>query len=425
MCGIAGKMWFDATAPADRQVIERMTSVLAHRGPDAEGFHLEPGIGLGHRRLSIIDLPGGEQPMPNETGSIWVVFNGEIYNYQELRRDLLARGHRFRSTGDTEVIVHAYEEWGEDAVTRFRGMFAYALWDAPRRRLVLVRDRMGVKPLFFARTPGGVTFGSEIKALLQDPAVPRSWSPEALDAFLTLQYIPSPLAIYTHVEKLPAGHLAVVERGHVTVRQYWDLTFGDDGAPRSEASWLEQLEALVDDAVRSRLVSDVPLGAFLSGGIDSSLVVSSMAAQAGGRVVTTSVGFEEQAFNELEAARLVAGHLGTASHEHIVQPDIAALLPRLAWHFDEPFSDSSAVPTFHVSAAARRHVTVALSGDGGDELWAGYTRHRIEHREAGARHWLGAGSKPMGRLAALLPLAMKGARSLRHLALSPADACAR
>ena len=381
MCGIAGKLNFDAHQPIDPARLAAMTRVIAHRGPDAEGFHIAGGIGLGHRRLSIIDLATGDQPLANEDGSIWVVFNGEIYNFAELRAELEPRGHRFRTHSDTETIVHAYEEWGDQAVERFRGMFAFALWDERRRRLLLVRDRLGVKPLYYSVSNDGVTFGSEIKALLEDPDVDRRWSPHALDAYLTLCYVPEPRTIYDHIEKLPAGHLLIAESGRVIVRRYWDLTFTGDGDPAREDDYLDRLEALVDESVRLRMVSDVPLGAFLSGGIDSSAVVASMAATGQGRIVTTSVGFDERRFNELEHARVVAAHFGTERYERIVRPDVVTLLPKLVWHFDEPFADSSAVPTYYVSAAAREHVTVALSGDGGDELWAGYARHRAEQRE--------------------------------------------
>jgi asparagine synthase (glutamine-hydrolysing) len=364
MCGIAGKFNFDPHRGVDRERLTAMTSVIAHRGPDADGFYVADGIGLGHRRLSIIDLATGDQPLTNEERTIWVVFNGEIYNFADIRVELEAHGHRFRTHSDTEVIVHAYEQWGDAAVDRFRGMFAFALWDEPRRRLLLVRDRLGVKPLYFCPTDGGITFGSEIKALLEDPDVPRDWSAEALDAYLTLQYIPSPQTIYRSVFKLPAAHLLVAEHGSISVRRYWDLQFTGDGDPAREDEYLEQLEALVNESVRLRLVSDVPLGAFLSGGIDSSAVVASMAESCGAdRVITTSVGFDEGAFNELEHARVVARHLGVRQHEKIVRSDIADLLPKLAWHLDEPFADSSAVPTYYVSQAARQHVTVALSGD--------------------------------------------------------------
>ena len=425
MCGIAGKFNFDPARPIDRERLVAMTTAVTHRGPDADGFYVSAGIGLGHRRLSIIDLATGDQPLANENQTIWVVFNGEIYNFADVRIDLERAGHRFRTHSDTEVIVHAYEEWGDRAVDRFRGMFAFALWDEPRRRLVLVRDRVGIKPLYYSVTAAGVTFGSEIKSIVEDPDVSRDWSGEALDAYLALQYVPCPRTMYRHVWKLPPGHALVAEDGHVSIRKYWDLTFTGDGDVSREEAYLERLDALVTEAVRLRLLADVPLGAFLSGGIDSSAVVAAMVETSSSRVLTTSVGFDDQAFNELEYARTVARHLRCEAHEEIVKPDIVDLLPKLAWHFDEPFADSSAVPTYYVSAAARRHVTVALSGDGGDELWAGYARHRVERWEATARRWLGrSGGRLAGRLAGRLPLTVKGARSLRHLALSPADACA-
>jgi asparagine synthase (glutamine-hydrolysing) len=426
MCGIAGKYNFAAAHPVDRAQLTGMTAALAHRGPDADGFYVGPGIGLGHRRLSIIDLSTGHQPLGNEDETIRVVFNGEIYNFAELRAELTARGHRFRTLSDTEVIVHAYEEWGERSVDRFRGMFAYALWDEPKRRLVLVRDRIGVKPLYYSIKPTGVTFGSEIKAILEDPEVSRDWSAEALDAYLALQYVPTPQTIYRTVWKLPPGHYLVAENGRVSIRRYWDLTFTGDGDAAKEDEYLERLDALVTESVRLRLVSDVPLGAFLSGGIDSSAVVAAMVETSPGPVVTMSVGFDEHGFNELEYARRVATHFGTTQREHVVRPDIVDLLPKLVWHFDEPFADHSAVPTYYVSRAAREHVTVALSGDGGDELWAGYARHRVEQQEWSARRLLGTlGGKLAGCAACRLPLTVKGTRSLRHLALSPAEACAR
>jgi asparagine synthase (glutamine-hydrolysing) len=424
MCGITGKFNFDRGRSVDPERLRAMTSAIAHRGPDADGFHLAEGVGLGHRRLSIIDLATGDQPLSNEDGTIWVVFNGEIYNFAELRVELERAGHRFRTHTDTEVIVHAYEEWGELSVERFRGMFAYALWDDRQRRLVLVRDRLGVKPLFYCPTPFGVTFASEIKALLEDPDVPRDWRPESIDAYLTLQYVPTPGTIYQDIWKLPPGHLLVAQNGKIATRQYWDLIFTGDGDPRREAEYLERLDGLISESVKLRLISEVPLGAFLSGGIDSSAVVAAMVEASTTRVITMSVGFEEQGFNEIEYARVVARHLGTESYEKIVTPDVASLLPKLAWYFDEPFADASAVPTYYVSAAAREHVTVALSGDGGDELWAGYARHRVERWETTARQWLGPAGRLAGHLAGYVPLGIKGARSLRHLALSPADAYA-
>ena len=426
MCGITGKLSFDRDAILDRQRLVAMTDAIAHRGPDADGYHVAPGIALGHRRLSIIDLTTGDQPVWNEDGTVSVIFNGEIYNFADLRRDLELSGHRFRTHTDTEVIVHAYEEWGDRAVERFRGMFAFALWDEPRRRLLLVRDRVGIKPLYYSVTPGGVTFGSEIKSILEDPDVSRAWSAEALDAYLALQYVPTPRTIYRDIWKLPAGHLLVAEEGRISVRRYWDLTFTGDGDASRESEYLDRLEELVTEAVRMRLLSDVPLGAFLSGGIDSSTVVAAMVDTCASRVLTTSVGFDERSFDELQYARTVAAHLNTEAYEKVVRPDIIDLLPKLAWHLDEPFADSSAVPTYYVSAAARERVTVALSGDGGDELWAGYARHRVERWELAARRWLGpSGARAAGRLASRMPLALKGARSLRHLSLDPAEACAR
>src|SRR5579864_3171915 len=426
MCGIAGKFTYDPAAPVSPSLLEAMTDAVRHRGPDAAGLYVDSGIGLGHRRLSIIDLATGDQPLTNEDRTVWVVFNGEIYNFTELRRELETLGHRFRTLTDTEVIVHAYEQWGEASVERFRGMFAYAIWDERRRRLVLVRDRIGVKPLYFAATPTGVTFGSEIKSVILDRDVPHEWSPEALDAYLALLYVPAPHTIYRDIYKLPAGHLLIADPNGVTVRRYWDLAFTGDGPKGDEAAYLDRLDALVTEAVRLRLLSDVPLGAFLSGGIDSSVVVAAMAEVSRSRVVTTSVGFDEQAFNELEAARAVASRFGTESHERVVRADVADLLPKLAWHLDEPFADSSAVPTYYVSQAAREHVTVALSGDGADELWAGYARHRAEHYEIAARRWLGTkGARLAGKVAEQLPSALKGAHSLRHLSLSPEEACVR
>ena len=426
MCGIAGRFNFNPAQRVEQEQLMAMMSVIAHRGPDAGGFYAGEGAGLGHRRLSIIDLATGDQPLSNEDETIWTVFNGEIYNFAELRAELETHGHRFRTHTDTEVIVHAYEQWGELAMTRFRGMFAFALWDAPRRRLLLVRDRLGVKPLYYALLPSGVVFGSEIKALLEDPDVPQEWSASALDAYLALQYVPAPQTIYQSIWKLPAAHFLVAEPGRVSVKRYWDLTFPGRGDARREEQYLEELEHQLTEAVRLRLISDVPLGAFLSGGIDSSLVVAAMTRTATGRVLTTSVGFSNEAFNELAYARTVARHLKTESYERVVEPDIVDLLPTLAWHLDEPFADSSAVPTYYVSAAAREHVTVALSGDGGDELWAGYTRHRVEQSELAARRWLGAsGGRVAGWIAGRLPLGLKGVRSMRHLALHPADAYAR
>ena len=425
MCGIAGRFNYDPLRPVARDVLEAMTDAVAHRGPDAAGYHLGPGIGLGHRRLSIIDLSTGDQPLANENGTVWTVFNGEIYNFAEVRAELLAHGHQFRTSSDTEVIVHGYEQWGERCVEKFRGMFAFAVWDATARRLLLARDRVGVKPLYYAELPGrGIVFGSELKALLEDPDVPRQWRPDALDAYLTLLYSPAPATIYQGIHKLEPGHVLIAEKGAIRTSRYWDLEFTGNGDAARESEYLEELDALLRESVALRQIADVPLGAFLSGGIDSSAVAAYMVETSPRPPVTISVGFDHAQYDELGHARRVAEHLGCEFHPRTVTPDIVALLPKLAWHFDEPFADSSAVPTYYVSKAARELVTVALSGDGGDELWAGYTRHRVESWEQNVRSALGPAAAVAGMLGRALPLSVKGARSLRHLASRPDQAYA-
>jgi asparagine synthase (glutamine-hydrolysing) len=425
MCGIAGRFNYDPLRPVARDVLEAMTDAVAHRGPDAAGYHVAPGIGLGHRRLSIIDLSTGDQPLCNENGTVWTVFNGEIYNFAEVRAELLAHGHRFRTGSDTEVIVHGYEQWGERCVDKFRGMFAFAVWDGAARRLLLARDRLGVKPLYYTELPGrGIVFGSELKSLLEDPDVARDWSPEAIDSYLTLLYIPAPATIYKSIHKLEPGHVLVAERGTVRTSRYWDLEFTGDGDPLREEEYLEQLDALLSESVALRQIADVPLGAFLSGGIDSSAVAAYMVETSSRPPVTISVGFDDARYDELAHAKRVAEHLGCEFHPRTVTPDIVSLLPKLAWHFDEPFADSSAVPTYYVSKAARELVTVALSGDGGDELWAGYARHRVDQWEQGARKALGPASGIAAALGRALPLSVKGARALRHLGSDPGHAYA-
>src|SRR4051794_12613083 len=300
MCGIAGIVSFDGLSDQAPATAVAMRDVLTHRGPDEAGLHCDEFAALGHRRLSIVDLGNGQQPMCNEDGTIWIVFNGEIYNHAELRVRLESAGHQYRTHSDTETIIHAYEEWGDDCVRDMRGMFAFAIWDSRRQRLLLVRDRLGVKPLYYHVDGNTITFGSEIKALLQHPDVRRDWNPAALDAFLAFQYIPAPGSIYRHIDKLPAAHALVMERGRLSMRRYWTLPFTGEETAASEPELLDRLEELVTESVRLRLLSDVPLGAFLSGGIDSSVVVAAMSRLSPGRVVTTSVGFAEQAFNELE-----------------------------------------------------------------------------------------------------------------------------
>ena len=425
MCGIAGFVAADRLDQTAPLVAAQMSRVIAHRGPDGDGLWWDHHAALAHRRLSIIDVSGGTQPLSNEDGSVWIVFNGEIYNHAEVRRRLESSGHQYRTKSDTETIVHAYEQWGDACVEHLRGMFAFAIWDARHQRLLLVRDRVGVKPLYYAhRADGELVFASEIKAILEHPRIPRDWRADALDSYLSLGYVPAPSTIYSAVDKLPAGHLLVWERGQIRIRKYWDLTFAGRGDERTEHEYLEELDAILREAVGMRLVSDVPLGAFLSGGIDSSTVVAYMVETSSTPVVTTSVGFDEQRYDELDHAEIVARHLGCLHYPQVVKPDIVDLLPRLAWHLDEPFADSSIVPTYYVSQAARRLVTVALSGDGGDEAWAGYPWHRVERLEARVRHTLGPATAIAGRLAHALPTSVKGARALRRLAFTPAQACA-
>ncbi|HJR05282.1 MAG TPA: asparagine synthase (glutamine-hydrolyzing), partial [Methylomirabilota bacterium] len=336
-------------------------------------------------RLSIIDLSTGDQPIFNEDRSKVVVFNGEIYNFKSVRATLMERGHRFATASDTEAIVHAWEEYGEGCVSRLRGMFGLALWDLRERRLLLARDRVGKKPLYYVHDGDRLLFGSELKAVLCDPSVKRVVSAEALDDYLTFGAVPAPRTVYTDIQQLPPAHYLVWENGRVRTEEYWNPTYRS-GPPRSEAAWLEQFDAIFSEAVRLRMIADVPLGAFLSGGVDSSAVVAAMAAESPRPVVTTTISLADDAFNEAPHARAVAQSLGTDHSELVVDPHAVDILPRLAWHLDEPFADSSAVPSYYVARAARQRVTVALSGDGGDEVFAGYEwRYGLNLLEARVR----------------------------------------
>jgi asparagine synthase (glutamine-hydrolysing) len=427
MCGITGLVYTDRARSVDRDVFRHLTRTLAHRGPDAEGYLFGPGVALGHRRLSIIDLSTGDQPIYNEDHTRAVVFNGEIYNFRELRSDLESLGHRFRTASDTETIVHAWEQYGDSCVARLRGMFAIALWDLVHRRLLLARDRVGKKPLYYLHDSGRLLFGSELKALLADPEVKRELDPEALDDYLAFGAIPAPRTAYVGIAQLPPAHYLVWEDGRIRTSEYWDLVFAQS-PPRSEATYLEEFDSLLSEAVGLRMISDVPLGAFLSGGVDSSAVVAAMAARSPRPVATTTIAFNERVFNEAAHARLVARTLGTDHREVLVVPDAADVLPKLVWHLDEPFADSSALPTYYVAAAARQRVTVALSGDGGDELFAGYAwRYGLNILEHGVRRWLPAWLRRglLGPLSAAWPKADRLPRALhwkfflRNLSLDP------
>lgn len=380
MCGIAGIVSARDAAPVEAPQIRAMCNTLIHRGPDEEGLRVDGHVGLGMRRLSIIDLAGGHQPIHNEDHSVWVVFNGEIYNFLDLRPELERRGHCFYTGTDTEVIVHLYEELGPESVQKLRGMFAFALYDGRRRSLLLARDRLGKKPLHYAFSQGRLLFASEIKAILAVAPELKETNPEALLQYFYFGYIPDPQTAFLRIHKLPPGHLLEFSGGQAQVRQYWDLpVFGTD-QPRSEEECLEELERRLEEAVRIRLISDVPLGALLSGGTDSSTVVALMARSSSKPVKTFSIGFHNRDFNEAAFARSVAERFGTDHHELFVEPVVSGTLEALTRTLEEPFADDSIVPTYYVSLIARQHVTVALSGDGGDELFAGYERYPINLR---------------------------------------------
>jgi asparagine synthase (glutamine-hydrolysing) len=387
MCGIAGILTKSQISEADHVLLRRMADVLVHRGPDGEGFYFDRSIGLAHRRLSIIDLEGGKQPLSNEDGTVWITFNGEIYNYLELREQLIQKGHKFVTSSDTEVIVHLYEEKGEDFVSHLRGMFAIALWDARNKRLLLTRDRVGKKPLFYAMLKDSVFFASEMKSLLQIPGFPKELDREALIDYFSLLYVPAPKSIFRHVRKVRPAHYVVIDSQGIREKAYWDISF-DETEIKSEERWCEELLSVYREAVRLRLRSDVPLGAFLSGGVDSSSVVALMSGMNGRRVNTCSVGFDEEEFDESLHAAAFAKRLDTDHYEERVRADAVSIIDRLAWFYDEPFADSSAVPTYYVSRAARRRVTVALSGDGGDENFAGYRRYHHDLLENRCRSYV-------------------------------------
>ncbi|HXE81183.1 MAG TPA: asparagine synthase (glutamine-hydrolyzing) [Vicinamibacterales bacterium] len=423
MCGIAGfadPVADESRLAHDERLLRRMCAVIRHRGPDDEGIRVDGGVGLGMRRLSIIDLATGHQPIRNEDASVWVVFNGEIYNFRELRRDLERRGHRFATASDTEVIVHGYDEWGEGVFARLQGMFGIALWDRRHAVLLLARDRLGIKPLYYADLGGRLLFGSELKSLLATGEIERRLDAAALEHYLAFLYTPPDRSIIRGVRKLPPGRLLRWRGGAVRVHAYWRPPLDERpmAADEAEAALLQHLR----NAVRSHLVSDVPLGAFLSGGIDSSLVVGLMAEASDRPVKTFSIGFDEPAYDELDAARLVARHFGTDHHEFIVRPDALAIVDRIVAHFDEPFGDASAIPTWYVSELARRHATVVLSGDGGDELFGGYDRYlphplvaRFDRLPVPGAHRLA------GALGRRLPRGAMGRRFLQHVAKPPID----
>lgn len=377
MCGICGISHSDNRKP-ERALLEKMNASIAHRGPDSDGFHIDAGVGLAMRRLAIIDVSGGDQPIANEIESVWIVFNGECYNYPEMRAELERRGHHLATKSDTECIVHFYEDEGIDCVKRLRGMFAFALWDESKKRLLLARDRLGKKPMYYTVQNGTIHFGSELSAVLASLQHKPEIDLEALDLYLSLQYIPDPLTIYQGIYKLPPAHTLVWENGQIHLQRYWDYTYQPKWTA-SEDELIEELRARLREAVKIRLLSERPLGAHLSGGIDSSIIVALMSEFASGPVKTFSAGFEEQNFTELPFARAVAEKYSTDHHEFtLTYGDIPATLEKIAAHFGEPFADASAIPLYHLSVMTREHVTVALNGDGGDENFAGYQRYWLD-----------------------------------------------
>jgi len=460
MCGIAG-IFNRNSSPVDIDLLIRMTRNLVHRGPDEEGYFLNAGklesgeagslnerlhtldiranksrqlygngnVGLGHRRLSIIDLATGQQPLCNEDGSIWIAFNGEIYNFQTLMSELQSRGHIFRTRSDTETIVHAYEEWGEAALGRLRGMFAFALWDENRQRLLLARDRVGKKPLYYLKNNGQFIFGSEIKAILEVPNLNLDINLTALSDYLSLLYIPSPKSIFKSIYKLPAAHYMIVTENSYHIKPYWDISFYPHHTT-SEKQMMEDLIDILDESTQIRRISEVPLGAFLSGGIDSSSVVALMANAGSDPVITNTISFSVSKYDESRHAKQVATLFSTDHHEFHITPETIPIVEKLSWHYDEPFADSSAVPTYYVSKTARENVTVTLSGDGGDENFAGYRRYYFDLRENFVRNLVPEGMRRstfgfLGKLypkADYLPQIFRGKAFISNVARDPVEA---
>jgi len=432
MCGIYGVIEFSPSGAPLQPVLDRLSSVIPHRGPDDQGSYLGRGVALGMRRLSIIDVAGGHQPISNEDETVWIVQNGEIYNFQELRASLKSKNHVFRTNSDTEVMVHLYEDEGPAFLNRLRGMFALALWDAKRQRLLLARDRIGEKPLYVRRDANRLHFASELKSILQAEGVPRRLNPIALQEYLALGYVPAPLTMLEGIEKLLPGHYLLIDKNGVEDHQYWDVPF-DQVEHRSEAEWIELIREKLLSTIKMQMVSDVPLGAFLSGGIDSSTIVAAMARATNRPVKTYSIGYEgkDNYYNELPFAGIVAKAFGTDHHEIVVRPEVSELLPKLVWHLDEPIADSACLTTFLVARLARQSVTVILSGVGGDELFGGYRRYLGDSitgwykllPESLRKSWLPALFKriPQDRGTAWKDYARYGAAFVKSAALEPAE----
>ena len=402
MCGIVGMVNLDGRA-ADRALLERMNEAIHHRGPDEDGYYLKEHVGIAMRRLAIIDLSGGQQPIANEDRTAWIVYNGEVYNYRDVKKELERKGHRFQTDCDTEVVLHAYDEFGADCPKYLRGMFAFAIWDERKRELFVARDRVGKKPLLYARTADSFVFGSQFSALLKHPSVGREVDRGAIHDYLSFMCVPAPLTAYRDIRKLEPGHsLTLNASGEIKTERYWQPDFSKKIRITEEEAGERALE-LLREAVRVRLMSEVPLGAFLSGGIDSSTVVALMAKESSTPVKTFSIGFEEQDFSELHHARRVAEYVGAEHHEFVVRPDAMEVLPTLVEHYGEPYADSSAIPTYYVARETRKHVTVALNGDGGDECFAGYERYAAMRLSERFRHLPGVLRGGVKQAVGLLP----------------------
>ncbi|MFQ5645597.1 MAG: asparagine synthase (glutamine-hydrolyzing) [bacterium] len=393
MCGICGTVGF-----SDEKLLERMCGVISHRGPDDSGLYCAGNVGLGHRRLSIIDLEKGHQPIHNEDNSLWIVFNGEIYNYRDLKKELEKKGHRFYTDSDTETIVHLYEEYGRECVKRLRGMFAFALWDDKRREIFIARDRLGIKPLYYAEVDGKFLFGSEIKSLLQYTGLKPRLNEPALDRYLSFRYVPGPETCFKKIKKLQAGHFLCYREGGLRIGQYWDIHFEPDHRP-SLTDFSQAFREKLEQSIKLRLMSEVPLGAYLSGGLDSSFIVALMSGLSEKAVESFSVGFAEEKYNELEYARIVADHFQTNHHTLYAEEYTGDLLDKIVWHLDEPLADAAVIPTYLMSKLTKQHVTVVLSGEGADELLAGYPKYKVLTWAAGIQHLLpGFGWNSLGAI---------------------------
>jgi len=425
MCGITGFISKDKNSPvAEREILlDKMCGIITHRGPDEQGTVVRERAALGMRRLSIIDLKSGQQPIYSEDGNLAIVFNGEIYNFRELKIELESLGHRFKTNSDTETIVHAFEEFGTGCLEHLRGMFAFAIWNFREETLFIARDRVGKKPLFYALTEAGnFVFGSELKTLLTHGEIKKEIDFAALDAYLTFGYVPEEFCIFKNVRKLAPAHFLTLKNGKIETRKYWDFNYAEPENIKSENEYIEVLREKIKDAVSVRLISEVPLGAFLSGGVDSSTIVAMMSQISNAPVKTFSIGFNEDSFNELKFARVAAKHFNTEHHEFVVTPDLVDIIDELVWHFDEPFADSSALPTFMVAKMAREFVTVVLSGDGGDELFAGYTRYAIDKRRSGLANLPKAiRAKVLQKLSEKLPEGFRGKNYLYNISLDAVD----